>query len=240
MFVYRLDSIFYREHFDITNEPRFFISMLYNWAERPDHTTEVINELLENAFTDQRTGIPGNDDSGAMSSWFIFNSLGFYPNAGQDIYLIGTPSFPESEITLASGKTLRIIARNMDSEHINRFIQSATLNGAPLVTSWFRHKQIEKGGTLVFTMGSAPSKWGTNNPPPSMSDAEELFCKTKEVSPRAAFSTATRAATQRRFLTGWPSIRTKALSLSRATQFFGRFRQLISPIPWDSRLNSHP
>ena len=129
MFVYRLDSIFYREHFDITNEPGFLIPMLYNWAGRPDHTAEVINELLEKAFTDQRTGIPGNDDSGAMSSWFIFNSLGFYPNAGQDIYLIGTPSFPEADITLASGKTLRIIARNMDSEHINRFIQSATLNG---------------------------------------------------------------------------------------------------------------
>jgi predicted alpha-1,2-mannosidase len=176
MFVHRLDYIFYREHFDVTNEPGFLVPVLYNWAGRPDHTAEVITELLEKAFTDQRTGIPGNDDSGAMSSWFIFNSLGFYPNAGQDIYLIGTPSFPEANITLASGKTLRILARNMDSEHINRFIQSATLNGEPLETSWFRHKQIANGGTLVFTMGSAPSKWGTTNPPPSMSDPVSPLC----------------------------------------------------------------
>jgi predicted alpha-1,2-mannosidase len=176
MFVNRLDNIFYREHFDVTNEPGFLIPVLYNWAGRPDHTAEVITELLEKAFTDQRTGIPGNDDSGAMSSWFIFQSLGFYPNAGQDFYLIGTPSFPEADITLASGKTLRILARNMDSEHINRFIQSATLNGAPLENSWFRHKQIANGGTLVFTMGSAPSKWGTANPPPSMSDAVSPLC----------------------------------------------------------------
>ena len=175
-FVRRLDYIFYRQHFDVTNEPGFLIPVLYNWAGRPDHTAEVITELLEKAFTDQRTGIPGNDDSGAMSSWFIFNSLGFYPNAGQDFYLIGTPSFPEADITLASGKTLRILARNMDSEHINRFIQSATLNGKPLETSWFRHKQIANGGTLVFTMGSAPSKWGTTNPPPSMSDAVSPLC----------------------------------------------------------------
>jgi putative alpha-1,2-mannosidase len=115
-----------------------------------------------------------------MSSWFIFNSLGFYPNAGQDIYLIGTPSFPEADITLASGNTLRILVRNMDSEHINRFIQSATLNGEPLETSWFRHKQIANGGTLVFTMGSAPSKWGTTNPPPSMSDAVSPLCATAQ------------------------------------------------------------
>jgi predicted alpha-1,2-mannosidase len=176
MFVHRLDYIFYRQYFDVTNEPGFLIPVLYNWAGRPDHTAEVITELLEKAFTDQRTGIPGNDDSGAMSSWFIFNSLGFYPNAGQDIYLIGTPSFPEADITLASGKTLRILAHNMDSEHINRFIQSVTLNGVTLETSWFRHKQIANGGTLVFTMGSAPSKWGTTNPPPSMSDAVSPLC----------------------------------------------------------------
>jgi predicted alpha-1,2-mannosidase len=176
MFVRRLDNIFYREHFDVTNEPGFLIPVLYNWAGRPDHTAEAITELLEKAFTDQRTGIPGNDDSGAMSSWFIFQSLGFYPNAGQDIYLIGTPSFPEADITLASGKTLRILAKNMDSEHINRFIQSATLNGVPLDTSWFRHGQIANGGTLVFTMGSAPSNWGTANPPLSMSDTVSPIC----------------------------------------------------------------
>jgi predicted alpha-1,2-mannosidase len=175
-FVRRLDYIFARGHFDVTNEPGFLMPVLYNWAGRPDHTAEVITQLLEKAFTDQRSGIPGNDDSGAMSSWFIFNSLGFYPNAGQDIYLIGTPSFPEADITLASGKTLRIIAHNLDSEHINRFIQSATLNGTPLNASWFRHGQIANGGTLVFTMGSAPTKWGTTNLPPSMSDSTSPLC----------------------------------------------------------------
>jgi len=175
-FVHRLDNIFYRKHFDVTNEPGFLIPVLYNWAGRPDKTAEVINALLEKAFTDQRSGIPGNDDSGAMSSWFIFNSLGFYPNAGQDIYLIGTPSFPEAEIMLSSGKSLHVIARNLDAEHINRYIQSATLNGKPLNTSWFRHSQIAEGGTLVFTMGSAPTKWGTTEPPPSMSDATSPLC----------------------------------------------------------------
>jgi putative alpha-1,2-mannosidase len=184
MFVRRLDNMFYREHFDMTNEPGFLIPVLYNWAGRPDHTAEVITELLEKFFTDQRTGIPGNDDSGAMSSWFIFQTLGFYPNAGQDIYLISTPSFPEAEITLASGKTLRILARNLDSEHINRFIQSATLNGAPLDTSWFRQRQIANGGTLEFTMGSAPSNWGTANPPPSMSDTASLICSAAQPSSR--------------------------------------------------------
>lgn len=179
-FVRRLDNVFYRQHFDVTNEPGFLIPVLYNWAGRPDKTAEIVNALLEKAFTDQRSGIPGNDDSGAMSSWFIFNSLGFYPNAGQDIYLIGTPSFPDASITLSSGKTLRVIARNMDSEHINRYIQSATLNGIPLDRSWFRHSQIANGGTLVLAMGSAPTTWGMTNPPPSMSDPGSSLCGAAE------------------------------------------------------------
>ena len=182
-FVRRLDNVFYRQHFDVTNEPGFLIPVLYNWAGRPDKTADVINALLEKAFTDQRSGIPGNDDSGAMSSWFIFQSLGFYPDAGQDFYLIGTPSFPEADIKLGSGKVLRVIARNMDSEHINRYIQSATLNGVPLETAWFRHSQIINGGTLIFTMGSSPSKWGTTDRPPSMSDPGHSLCETTQPHP---------------------------------------------------------
>jgi putative alpha-1,2-mannosidase len=150
--------------------------MLYNWAGRPDKTAEIINALLEKAFTERRSGIPGNDDSGAMSSWYIFNSLGLYPNAGQDVYLIGTPSYPEADIRLLSGKLLHIVARNLDSEHINRYIQSATLNGAPLDNAWFRHSQIAQGGTLVFIMGSEPTAWGKAVPPPSMSDEVSPLC----------------------------------------------------------------
>jgi predicted alpha-1,2-mannosidase len=178
VFVRRLDNIFYRKHFDVTNEPGFLIPVLYNWAGRPDKTADIVNALLEKAFTDQRSGIPGNDDSGAMSSWFIFQSLGFYPDAGQDFYLIGTPSFPEADITLSGGKVLRIIARNLDPERINRYIQSATLNGQPLRTSWFRHRQIADGGTLVLEMGPAPTDWGTSDPPPSLSDGVSPLCVT--------------------------------------------------------------
>ena len=175
-FVRRLDRLFLHQHFDVTNEPGFLLPVLYNWAGRPDHTADVLRAYLDKFFTARRSGIPGNDDSGAMSSWFIFNSMGFYPNAGQDIYLIGTPSYPEVDITVAPGKVFRVIADNLDGEGLNRYVQSATLNGAPLTASWFRHSQISNGGTLRLRMGSAPTKWGTENPPPSLSDANAPLC----------------------------------------------------------------
>ena len=176
MFVHRLDNIFLRRHFDVTNEPGFLLPVLYNYAGRPDKTADIVHLILEKDFTDSRAGIPGNDDSGAMSSWLIFSTLGFFPVAGQDVYLISTPSIPDASLTLGNGKKLRIVAKNLDTNGLNRYVQSATLNGVDLPTSWFRHAQIKDGATLVLTMGSAPSNWGKTPPPPSMSDANFHGC----------------------------------------------------------------
>ncbi len=175
-FTQRLDWIFLRQHFDVSNEPGFLLPVLYNWALRPDKTADVVNAELEKWFSDKRSGIPGNDDSGAMSSWWLFNSIGFYPNSGQPIYLIGTPSFPDVTLAVGNGKVLHIVAKNLDAQYLNRYVQSVTLNGQPLETNWFRHEQIANGGTLVLTMGSAPSAWGTKIPPPSLSDADSPLC----------------------------------------------------------------
>jgi putative alpha-1,2-mannosidase len=176
MFVHRLDNIFLRRHFDVTNEPGFLLPVLYNYAGRPDKTADIVHLILEKDFTDSRAGIPGNDDSGAMSSWLIFSTLGLFPVAGQDVYLISTPSIPDASLILGNGEKLRIVAKNLDTNGLNRYVQSATLNGIDLPTSWFRHGQIKDGATLVLTMGSAPSNWGKTPPPPSMSDANFHGC----------------------------------------------------------------
>jgi predicted alpha-1,2-mannosidase len=176
MFVHRLDNTFLRRHFDVTNEPGFLLPVLYNYAGRPDKTADIVHLILEKDFTDSRAGIPGNDDSGAMSSWLIFSTLGIFPVAGQDVYLISTPSIPEASLDLGNGKKLRIVAKDLDAKGLNRYVQSATLNGVDLPTSWFRHAQIKDGGTLVLTMGSAPSNWGKTVPPPSMSDVNFHDC----------------------------------------------------------------
>jgi predicted alpha-1,2-mannosidase len=185
-FVRRLDWTFLRGHFDVTNEPGFLLPVLYNYAGRPDKTADIVHLILEKAFSDTRGGIPGNDDSGAMSSWLIFSTLGFFPVAGQDIYLISTPSIPDASLDLGNGKKFHIIAKNLDGQGLNRYVQSATLNGADLPNSWFRHAQIKDGATLVLTMGSAPSNWGRAVPPPSMSDANFHLCSGESLSDRSS------------------------------------------------------
>ena len=176
-FVKRLDTFFDNLHFDVTNEPGFLIPDLYLWAGRPDRTADRVIDFLTRSFRDTRGGIPGNDDSGAMSSWYAFQSMGFYPSAGQDVYLIGTPSFADVDIDLGQGKHFKIVAKNFTRNRVNRYVQSATLNGKPLDNAWFRHRDIANGGLLELAMGPAPSRWGTTTPPPSMSDADFQLCK---------------------------------------------------------------
>lgn len=175
----RMDFIFSRGHFDVTNEPGFLMPVLYAYSGRPDKSADIVHLLLEKYFTDSRAGIPGNDDSGAMSSWLIFQTLGVYPVAGQDVYLIGTPGVPHASLALGGGKRLSITAKGLDAAGLNHYVQTATLNGVDLPNAWFRHGQIKDGAELVFTMGPAPSGWGRETPPPSMSDPGYRSCVSK-------------------------------------------------------------
>ena len=157
--------------FQVSNEPGFLTPMLYNYLNKQEKSAALVRKIMERFYNASRSGIPGNDDSGAMSSWYIFQSLGFYPNTGQNVYLISSPIFKEVTIHLENGKTLHLTAQNAGSE--NKFIQSATLNGKPLTQNWFRHTDIMNGGSLSFVMGSSTSNWSDSGLlPPSMSDKE--------------------------------------------------------------------
>jgi predicted alpha-1,2-mannosidase len=150
------------------NEPGFLTPWLYDYAGRPDKAVDRVRAILANDFALKASGYPGDEDCGAMSAWYLFSAMGFYPNAGQDIYLLSSPLFTKVTVQLgSSGKTFVISAPELTEE--NRYVQSATLNGRPLNQAWFRHGDIIDGAELILKMGPAPSKWGTSVPPPSLS-----------------------------------------------------------------------
>jgi predicted alpha-1,2-mannosidase len=165
-FVNRLDAFFaVKGRYDVGNEPGFLTPYLYNWAGRPDKTAEHVREIIAESYHAGESGLPGNDDSGAMSSWFAFGQLGFFPNAGQDVYVIGSPAYPESTIHLGNGKDFTVEAKGVSEKNI--YVTAATLNGKPLERSWLRHREIMAGGTLVLTMSDKPNTWGQKDVPPS-------------------------------------------------------------------------
>ena len=144
-FVDRLDAFFsVAGRYDVGNEPGFLTPYLYIWAGRPDKTAERVREIIARSFHAGRVGLPGNDDSGAMSSWFAFGQMGIFPNAGQDLYLIGSPAFPQTTLHLAGGKNFTIVARSVLEE--NKYVVAAELNGKPLRRAWLRHREIAGAG----------------------------------------------------------------------------------------------
>jgi putative alpha-1,2-mannosidase len=52
-----------------------------------------VRTLLAKEYHTGRASLPGNDDAGTMSSWYVWSSIGLYPLAGQPIYFIGSPIF---------------------------------------------------------------------------------------------------------------------------------------------------
>lgn len=167
-FVSRLNRFFDSGYFNINNEPGFLIPCLYLWAGRHDLTAERVSRLLDKHYGNGRNGLPGNDDSGAMSSWYVFHNLGFFPNAGQDVYLITTPRFKHATVDMGNGNVLTVEAENLSPKNI--YVESVTINGKPWNKTWFSHADIANGATIRFRMSSKPTKWErTAETPPSRS-----------------------------------------------------------------------
>jgi predicted alpha-1,2-mannosidase len=149
------------------NEPDLLAPFLYIHAGRPDRTQSRVREIMRREYRTGRAGLPGNDDGGTMSSWYVWNAIGLYPNAGQDFYYVGSPIFTRAVIELGRGRQFEITAANTSAD--NKYVQAATLNGVPLERAWLRHAELARGGKLVLTMGPQPSSWGQSSPPPSVS-----------------------------------------------------------------------
>ena len=143
-FIKRLDTFFVNKHYNVANEPSFLTPYLYHWVGRPDLSVERINQIVHDNYDDTPNGLPGNDDSGAMSSWLVFNMMGIYPVAGQNLYLVGSPMIPAYTIHLPNGKDLKVVAKG-NEWNVKSQYDEAILRGTSLT-----HQQLLKGGTLVL------------------------------------------------------------------------------------------
>lgn len=153
------------------NEPSFHIPYLYDFSGQPWKTQKRVRQLMDVWYTDGPLGIPGDDDGGATSSWYVLSAIGFYPVCpGSPVYEIGSPIFEKSVIRLGNGKEFTIVANHVSAR--NKYIQSAELNGKPLARPWFWQSEIENGAALVLEMSDRPNTaWGSapQDAPPSMS-----------------------------------------------------------------------
>lgn len=149
----RLDALFDKGYYNVANEPSFLTPCLYHWIDRPDLSSDRVHQIINDNYSDAPDGLPGNDDSGAMSSWLAFHQLGLYPNAGHDYYLLHLPMVREYTFHLSNGQTLHAVIKGKGTH-----FDGATLNDEPLKDARITHDQLMAGGELVFLASKAKKR----------------------------------------------------------------------------------
>jgi predicted alpha-1,2-mannosidase len=185
-----LDSLFHtnaevagRQQADITgligqyahgNEPSHHMAYLYPFIGEQWKTAELVDQIMDDLYTNQPDGLSGNEDCGQMSSWYVLSALGFYPVAPGDVnYVIGAPRVNKATLHLENGNKLNINVIRGSKDDI--YIDKISWNNAPYDKSYISHNMLMSGGYLTFMMRSTPNKeFGTkpeNRPASKTADA---------------------------------------------------------------------
>ncbi|MDN3582926.1 GH92 family glycosyl hydrolase [Mucilaginibacter flavus] len=139
------------------NEPNHHIAYLYTLAGDAAKTQRLVRQISDQFYQNKPDGLSGNDDCGQMSAWYIFTAMGFYPvNPADGRYVFGAPQLRKITLALSGNKSFVIEAEGLSLTH--KYVQSISLNGKPYLKNYISHRDITKGGKLVFVMGDKPAK----------------------------------------------------------------------------------
>ena len=180
--VRRLDEFFHNEDgswaitrmgslkSDVSNEPSVGAPWMYLFAGRPDKTQATVREAVKVLWTDRPHGIPGNDDLGAMSSWYVWATMGLYPGLpGGAELLVGSPLFPHIVIHRPDGAGITISAPAAAAD--TAYVRGLQVDGQPWAKPWLPESFVAEGGDLAFDLSPTPDPtWGRaqENVPPSV------------------------------------------------------------------------
>jgi predicted alpha-1,2-mannosidase len=145
---------FPRTYYWAGNETDLNAAFLFTQLGRPDLTQLWVRWLVDTMYSDQPSGVPGNDDGGTMGAWYVLATLGLYPVAGSDQWILGAPRFPRARITV-DGHQLVI-----ESQGSGPYVASVLLDGSPLDAPQLTHGQLTQAHDLTFVMSSEPTRWG--------------------------------------------------------------------------------
>lgn len=143
------------------NEPSHHIPYFYNYAGQPWKTQEMVNRILTTLYKNSPDGLPGNDDTGQLTAWYVFGSMGFYPvRHGNGEYAIGAPLMDKIMFThTLNGEPKTLTIKAINRSEANIYVQSLMLNGKPYKESIINHQDIFSDNcSLIFIMGNTPNQ----------------------------------------------------------------------------------
>lgn len=156
--------------FAISNQPSFHIPYIYTAIGYPDRTQYWVRKTLEEMFSSEEDGLPGDEDNGSLCAWYLFGAMGIYPLCpGIPEYVLGSPLLKKMMINLEDGKSLTITADDSDTN--NKYVNRIMVNGIEYEKLSISHSQLITGGNIHFCMTDIPSdkEYKDNELPFSMS-----------------------------------------------------------------------
>ncbi len=101
-FVDNLQKVFDDGNYDPANEPDIAYPYLFSYFKGEGwRTQKLVRQLLKDCYHNAPNGVPGNEDTGTMSTWAIFSMMGFYPACPGDVnYVLTSPTFDKVTIRL--------------------------------------------------------------------------------------------------------------------------------------------
>ncbi len=155
-------------HAELNNEPSIETPWLFNFLGQPWKTQEAVRKVLNTIWINEPKGLPGNDDLGEMSSWYVWSAIGMYPEIpGRAELVLGSPLFMSIHIRRPAGD---IVIKAPNAATNAPYVQSVKVNGNATTKTWLPEQFVAHGGTLDFDLGTTPNKdWGTGaaDAPPS-------------------------------------------------------------------------
>ncbi|WP_128376365.1 GH92 family glycosyl hydrolase [Streptomyces cavernae] len=147
--------------YDPTNEPGIHAPWLYNALGQPWKTQATVREILTTVYGTGPAGLPGNDDLGTMSAWYVFSALGLYPQTpGSATLLLGAPLFRSAVLDRPGRGDIVISAPDAGATH--PYIESVRVNGRTSERSWVDRRLTLYGGTLTYRLAEQPdTTWAT-------------------------------------------------------------------------------
>ncbi|MFE1862691.1 GH92 family glycosyl hydrolase [Streptomyces anandii] len=162
---------------ELDNEPSINVPYLYDYAGAPYETQETVRAAMRQLWSTQPGGIPGNDDLGAMSAWYVFSALGMYPQVpSRGELVLASPLFERVEIHRPGGRDISVRARGAAADA--PYVRSLKVNGRTSERPWLPASFVRDGGRLDYTLsGTADRTWGTapSAAPPSFRQGEQPY-----------------------------------------------------------------
>lgn len=161
-FITKLERVFDEGYYDMANEPDITYPYLFSYFKGEEWRTQRrVRELLKEHYRNAPAGLPGNEDTGTMSTWAIFSMMGFYPVCPGDMdYIVSSPVFDKVTIQLDE----RYYPKNEIVIEIEKssadaiYIQDIVIDGKKHNKYTLSQDELINAGIIRFKLSDQPQK----------------------------------------------------------------------------------